>query len=145
MSDQPRPEDFPRHSVDKLRYADTDRQGHVNNAVFATLFETGRVELLYDPAGPLHAPGGSFVIARLIIDFIDELRWPGQADIATRVTTVGRSSIRLEQALFQDRRLVARAESVIVHVDGATRRSAPLPAETAAALGALGGPGERAP
>lgn len=140
MTDTPQPGDYPRHSIDKLRYADTDRQGHVNNAVFATLFETGRVELLYDPAGPLHDAGGSFVIARLIIDFIDELRWPGQADVATRVATVGRSSIRLEQALFQDGRLAAKAESVIVHVDGATRRSAPLSAAAVAALNAWRGP-----
>jgi acyl-CoA thioesterase FadM len=30
-------------TYDKLRYNDTDRQGHVNNAIFATFFETGRV------------------------------------------------------------------------------------------------------
>jgi acyl-CoA thioester hydrolase len=34
--------DFAVYSVDKLRYGDTDRQGHVNNAVFATFLETGR-------------------------------------------------------------------------------------------------------
>ena len=33
---------FPLRTRDKLRYADTDRQGHVNNAVFATFLETGR-------------------------------------------------------------------------------------------------------
>ena len=39
---------------EKLRYADTDRQGHVNNAVFATMLETGRVELLYSLDKPLY-------------------------------------------------------------------------------------------
>lgn len=29
-------EDFPFQTFDKVRYADTDRQGHVNNAAFAT-------------------------------------------------------------------------------------------------------------
>ena len=37
---------FPCRTYDKLRYADTDRQGHVNNAVFSTMLETGRVEFL---------------------------------------------------------------------------------------------------
>ncbi|MFD1624404.1 acyl-CoA thioesterase [Azospirillum griseum] len=140
MTTPPTPADFPRHTHDKLRYADTDRQGHVNNAVFATLFETGRVELLYDPAGPLHAENGAFVIARLAIDFVDEIRWPGAVDIATRVASLGRSSIRLEQALFQDGRHVASAESVIVHVDQGDRRSRPLPPAAVAVLSACRAP-----
>lgn len=39
-------DDFPFRTYEKLRYVDTDRQGHVNNAVFASMLETGRVELL---------------------------------------------------------------------------------------------------
>ena len=37
--------DFPIQAFDKLRYADTDRQGHVNNANFSTFLETGRVSV----------------------------------------------------------------------------------------------------
>jgi hypothetical protein len=48
--------EFPQTTFDKLRYNDTDRQGHVNNAVFATLLESGRVEFLYAPEGALHDP-----------------------------------------------------------------------------------------
>ena len=134
MPEKPKLADYPRHAHDKLRYADTDRQGHVNNAVFATFFETGRVEFLYDPAAPLHAPDGAFVIARVAVDFVDEVRWPGKVDIGTRVASIGRSSIKLEQALFQDGRHVASAESVIVHVDTGDRKSRPLPQTTVAAL-----------
>jgi acyl-CoA thioester hydrolase len=134
MTETPRPGDFPRHAYDKLRYADTDRLGHVNNAVFSTFFETGRVELLHDPAAPLHGPGCGFVIARVAIDYVAEILWPGKVDIATRVASVGRSSVRLDQALFQDGRHVASAESVIVHVDLAARRSSPLPPASVAAL-----------
>lgn len=42
--------DFPFTSFDKLRYCDTDKQGHVNNAVFSTFLETGRAEFLLDPS-----------------------------------------------------------------------------------------------
>ncbi|MFZ9635943.1 MAG: hypothetical protein ACO3EK_19200, partial [Alphaproteobacteria bacterium] len=49
MSAPPRPEDYPRHSQDKLRYGDTDRLGHVNNAAFSTFLETGRVEEAFWP------------------------------------------------------------------------------------------------
>ena len=52
--------DFAGQAYDKLRYGDTDRQGHVNNAVFATFMETGRVELIYSPQDPLLEDGFSF-------------------------------------------------------------------------------------
>ena len=48
---------FPLRTHDKIRYADTDRQGHVNNANFSTFLETGRTEILYNPDTPLTAPG----------------------------------------------------------------------------------------
>jgi acyl-CoA thioester hydrolase len=132
--------DYPMHSHDKLRYGDTDRQGHVNNAVFATLLETGRVELFHRD-GPLMDPGCSFVIAHLSLDYLGELFWPGRVDIGTRVQSVGRSSIRVEQALFQDGRLAARAQSVVVQVDNATRRGRALSERIRQRLAALGAPG----
>jgi len=61
--------DYAIRTHDKVRYADTDRQGHVNNAVFSTYLETGRVEFLYDPKAPLADDGVSFVIARLTLEF----------------------------------------------------------------------------
>jgi acyl-CoA thioester hydrolase len=117
---------FPLRTHDKLRYADTDRQGHVNNAVFATLLETGRVELLYAADGPLHAVGCSFVIASLQLDFLGEIGWPGRVDIGTRVASIGKSSVTLEQGLFQDGRCAATARTVIVQMNDATRRPQPL-------------------
>ncbi|MET3446565.1 hypothetical protein [Ralstonia sp. 1138] len=33
MTTTPSLSDYPLHSTDKLRYGDTDRQGHINNAV----------------------------------------------------------------------------------------------------------------
>jgi acyl-CoA thioester hydrolase len=119
-------DDFPCRTSDKIRYADTDRQGHVNNAIFATLLETGRVEILYEPSSPLADPGSAFVIARLVLDFHAEISWPGTVQIGTRVVAIGRSSVTLEQGLFQDGQCVATAETIIVHMDETTRRSRPL-------------------
>ena len=55
MTTTPSLSDYPLQSTDKLRYGDTDRQGHINNAVFATYLETGRVEMLFTPDNPLAA------------------------------------------------------------------------------------------
>ena len=119
-------EGFPARTSDKIRYGDTDRQGHVNNAVFATFLETGRVEILHGAGDSLADPGTAFVIARLVLDFRAEVTWPGEVTIGTRVAAIGRSSVKLEQALFQNGKCVATAETTIVQVDGATRRSRSL-------------------
>ena len=134
MDDAPTIAQFPSRSFDKLRYADTDRQGHVNNSVFSTALETGRVELLYAPDTGIVEAGKSFVIARLELDFRGELTWPGEVVIGTRVEAVGRTSFTLVQALFQREQCVAFARTVIVQVDDETRRSTSLSPAAAARL-----------
>jgi len=126
--------DYPLITYDKIRYSDTDRQGHVNNAVFACFLETGRVELLYDPANPLAAPGCSFVIASLTLSLLAELRWPGIADIGTAIQRIGNSSISICQGLYQNGILVATAETVIVQSNNDTKRSQALTEVTKTAL-----------
>ncbi|MET1415689.1 thioesterase family protein [Roseibium sp. HPY-6] len=115
---------FPLKTTDKLRYADTDRQGHINNAVFNTFLETGRVELLY--GDELMLEGAAFVIARLELDFLAEINWPGTVEIGTAVKEVGRSSFKLFQRVFQDGTPVAEAVTIIVQMNDTTRRSVPL-------------------
>ena len=127
-------EAFPSRTAADIRYADTDRQGHVNNAVFATFSEIGRVGFLYRPDRPLAPEGASFVIARIEIDFLAELHWPGTVEIGTGVSRIGRSSFGLTQGVFDRGRPAAAIECVIVIVDGETRRSMPLPPGTVAAL-----------
>jgi acyl-CoA thioester hydrolase len=85
--------------------------------------ETGRVELIYNADDPLLEEGFSFVLAKLDINYIAEVLWPGTVEIGTRVTRVGRSSVTMQQAVFQNGKLCASAETVVVHFDQATRKS----------------------
>jgi acyl-CoA thioester hydrolase len=126
METTPTLDQFPLQTHEKLRYRDTDRQGHVNNAVFATMLETGRVEVLYSPAQPLWSEGCSFVIVSLNVNFLAEITWPGWVEVGSRVARIGRSSVIIEQALFQEGRCVATAETVVVHMNDAEKRSHPL-------------------
>jgi acyl-CoA thioester hydrolase len=117
---------YPIWVADTLRYGDTDRQGHVNNAVFATFCESGRVGFLYDETLSLREADENFVIVRLELDFRAELFYPGTVDIGTRVLAIGRSSFRLGQGIFKDDFCAATAECVMVLVDDATRKAKPL-------------------
>jgi len=107
---------------DRLRFGDTDLQGHINNSVFATFCETGRVSFLFDEELNLRGPGASFVIARLEIDYRAELFYPGEIDIGTRVLQVGRTSFRVGQGIFNGETCAATAESVLVLMEDATRK-----------------------
>jgi len=118
---------FTTWTQDIARYADTDRQGHLNNAVFSTFLESGRVALLYDPARKLVPAGHEFVIARLTMDFRAEMSWGGAVEIGTVVRRLGRSSFVLGQGIFQGGVCAASAETIMVLVDDTTRRSVPLP------------------
>jgi acyl-CoA thioester hydrolase len=117
-------------TYDKVRYNDTDRQGHVNNAVFNTFFETGRVEFLYHPDHPMYGKGCSFVIASATVDYLLEIKWPGIVEIGTSITKVGRSSITIIQSLYQNGVVVGISENVLVQVDNETTKSTPLSEES---------------
>ncbi|WP_417767670.1 acyl-CoA thioesterase [Stappia sp.] len=135
MGDAPDLDDYPVRSTDKLRYCDTDRQGHINNAVFSTFLETGRVDMLYAGEDSVAQPGANFVIARLELDFLAEGKWPGSVEIGSAVERIGRSSLTLDQLICQDRRPIARARTVIVLMNDETRKSQPLSEEALTKLG----------
>ena len=117
---------FPLTTTDKLRYSDTDRQGHINNAVFATFFETGRVEIISQIERHAEVTDREFVLARITIDYLQEVHWPGTVTIGSRISRVGTSSLTVEQVIVVDETVCARAESVMVQIRTSTRRSEPF-------------------
>ena len=128
---------FPGHTHDIIRFGDLDPQGHVNNTVFATFFETGRVAFLREPGNALSPPGATSVLARLDINFLKELHWPGEVEIGTGIAEVGRSSFTFLQAIFHEGLCAATARATMVMIDASTRRSRPLPDDTRARLETL--------
>lgn len=121
-------------TAERVRFGDTDRLGHVNNAVYSTYFETARVELMDQL---IRGPESYFVIARMAIDFTAELRELGPIEIGTAITGIGRSSFTTGQAVFQGALCAATGEGTVVLIDAATRRATPLPEEMRARLEAL--------
>jgi acyl-CoA thioester hydrolase len=123
----PRIGDFQVRVTENVRFADLDRQGHVNNAVYPTYFETGRVARIYHPELGFQVEGCTTVLARIEIDFLKELHWPGTIEIGTGIAEVRRSSYVFSQAIFSEGDCAARARSTMVLIDRATRKARPLP------------------
>ncbi|HEY9679899.1 MAG TPA: thioesterase family protein [Drouetiella sp.] len=110
-----------------LRYGDTDRQGHINNAVFCTLLESGRVGFLFDHDQSVAGPDTNWVIAKLTLDYLAELNFPGTVEVGSKIVSMGKSSIVVGQALFLNEQCCCTAESIIVLTSETTKRSTPLP------------------
>lgn len=119
----------------RLRFNDTDALGHVNNAVFAVMLEQGRSELAAEVGLPIGSRGRSLVIVRLELDFLREMTWPGEVRIETEVARLGERSIHLRQRLHSGDELCARATTVLVVMDHASRRAVPVEPVWREALG----------
>jgi acyl-CoA thioester hydrolase len=125
----PRLDDFPYRLTDNVRFGDLDPNQHVNNAVYATYFETGRVTLMKDRSYGLMPEGLAWIMVRLDVHFRAELHWPGTIELGLGVSKFGRTSVTFDQVVFSQSRCVASAQSVTVLIDEATRKPTPLTAE----------------
>ena len=143
MNEQPPPRarkpapqlaDFPHRVRDVIRFADLDPQGHVNNAVFSTYFESGRVAMFRNPDLGIGIANATFVLVRQEIDFLRELHWPGEVEIGTALAELGRSSFTVVQTIFNGDVCAAAGRATLVMMDTLSRRARPLTPEAKAKL-----------
>jgi acyl-CoA thioester hydrolase len=114
----------------QLRFGDTDKLGHVNNAAYASFAEVGRIELLRS----LGIAAPSLILARLAIDFRRQVVLDDECSITTSVVRVGTSSIVLAQVLTANGLVAADFEAVIVWFDYEAQRPARVPDAVRAVL-----------
>lgn len=112
---------------EKLRNADTDQFGHVNNAPMATFLESARMEIIAVPQARAALDGLTLAVVHLSIDFHHELFFPGSVDVGSTVVSVGRHSFSVSQGIFDEARCVASAQATCVLFDRAKGTSAPVP------------------
>ena len=125
----PHLEDFPYRLSDNVRFADLDPNQHVNNAVYATYFETGRVTLMKDRSYGLMPDGLGWIMVRIDIHFRAELHWPGKVELGLGVAKFGRTSVSFDQVVFSEGKCVASARAITVLIDEVTRKPVPLTPE----------------
>lgn len=102
----------------RTTYADMDAFRHINNGATGRYFEEGRADLnmrvfgqsvMIDPQDGLQ-----LLFARVIIDFLAQIHYPGSVDIATGIDQVGTSSYRIQQALFQNGQCCVLSNATLV-------------------------------
>lgn len=116
---------FPASVAIPTRFADLDFQGHVNNAAVPIILQEARVDFnkVLDMRGQL----GSLrpMVAGITIEYAAELTHPGEIEILTGISTIGRTSFTLQQVARQNGRSAIYAETTLVIADATG--TAPLP------------------
>ena len=128
---------FTEWVVVSLRSTDIDHQGHVNNSIHPMLFIDGRATIIKRYLRPYVAASDMTALVKVTIEYLGEMRYPGEVEIGTLIRRVGRSSVTFGQGMFNEGRCSAVSESVVVLLDPVTRRAKPWPAVAAAQLAAL--------
>lgn len=118
----------------RVRYADLDTYGHVNNAVYATLLEEARIDYFEDVMGVgaevsgLEGETGT-VLASLELSFEQPLHRTGEVTVAVAVPELGASSIPFEYEIRADGAVVVTGETTLVVVDRERGESKSIPSE----------------
>ncbi len=111
----------------QLRYNDYDSKGHVNNAVYLTYFELGRVQAWLAAGGEVD---GDFILAEAKITYRSPALMGEPLDLEV-VTSEIRTKAwvwRYRVLHARDDRLVAEGETVQVMYDYGSRTTVPIPA-----------------
>ena len=131
----------PAHYVcwmeERVRFADLDVLGHVNNVATSVYFESGRIALLmqadlYAASGPFHN-----VVVHVAMDYLREIRFPSTVRIGTRVERIGRTSFDVGCGMFVEDACVATGLSVFVRLANQAGRPVPLSDAERARLASL--------
>jgi acyl-CoA thioester hydrolase len=114
-----------------VRYNDLDPLGHVNNTAMAIFLEEARCTLV-TPRLKAHGNHLDLVLAATAMDYRRELAYPGEVEIGTLATRLGRTSFSLAHGIFQDGMCAGTAELVLVFFDLERRVAVAPPADVRA-------------
>jgi acyl-CoA thioester hydrolase len=114
-----------------VRWRDMDAFGHVNNAMYVSYLEEARVRWLHgitdmSKMGSAVAP----VVAKAEVNYRLPIVWPNDIVVELFIERLGNSSMAIGHRIVADNDqaiLYADGHVVLVWIDPATGRSAPLP------------------
>lgn len=124
-----------KHSIPlKVRFCDLDAMGHVNNAAYLSYLEEARLAY-YNQVLQMNTNNLEFdaVIARIEIDYIEQIRLGDRVEVYTRTAKIGNKSSDVEQLIVvaedYSKKIAARANTKLVSFDYKTEKTIPVPEE----------------
>lgn len=82
-----------------VRFRDLDAMGHVNNAVFFTYFEQGRLDLFNSASSENTFPGFDFILAHISCDYLKPVTIDDRLVLQIRVSNIGSKSFTFDYTI----------------------------------------------
>lgn len=115
----------------RVRFCETDANGHVSQLSYLIYFEEARTEVMDAMRSHFQWFTGdrTLVLARQWAEYLRPVYFPDRLTVKTTVVKVGTSSLRMAHVIIrnEDQDPVCRGESVMVLVTSQTGRSTPWP------------------
>lgn len=80
----------------QIRFSDVDMLQHVNNAIYATYMELGRIRFFDEIISGHNWRETGIIVASLTIDFIAPIYYNEMLNIETEITFIGNKSFKIE-------------------------------------------------
>lgn len=119
---------YPHRFQVATRFSDVDPQWHLNNVRLMEYYQEARVlfhNALKKEFDITRAEGTRTLVAHMSVDYLDEVRYPGEVTLGVGVLRIGTTSYSLGLGLFQNDRCAGIAVAVLVHANQSG--TAPLP------------------
>jgi acyl-CoA thioester hydrolase len=124
-----------RHKISvKVRFSDLDAMGHVNNASYLSYLEEARLAY-YNHILKMDTNNLDFnaVIAKIEIDYIDQIRLGDNVEVYTRTAKIGNKSSDVEHLVVVtnngNKKIAAKALTKLVSFDYRKNISVPVSEE----------------
>ncbi len=115
----------------QIRFNDIDIAGHVNNEVYFSYFNYGRMIYFKDLNSDFDWQQFGLVLVTMNIDFFEPVFINDKIKVCTKITTIGNKSIEMIQHVIkeseEDPVVVASCKSVLVGYDYKEKVSLPIP------------------
>ncbi|WP_406661440.1 thioesterase family protein [Methanolobus sp. ZRKC3] len=111
------------------RFGDIDGLKHANNIAIAIWFEQARNPIfrLFTPDLKLDYDNWKLIMARAEYDYVGEMFYGEDVEIHTYIVRIGNSSFTIGQEAWQNGKMGAKGQTVIVHYDFIEKRSKSIP------------------
>lgn len=109
------------------RFGDVDGLRHINNTRLPIWFELGREPFFRTFNPKMTFENWNLIMAHLDVDFLSPMLLGADIEIRTSVAQIGHTSFTVHQEAWQNGKLGAQGNAVVVHYDFPNHKPLPIP------------------
>ena len=109
------------------RFCETDALGHINHTVIPMWLEQARTPVfkLFNPS--LSLDNWNLILKKISVDYMSQIYIGTSVEINTYIGEIQQTSFIVEQEVLQNKNMVAKASTVLIHFDYQKQSKADIP------------------